>query len=161
MSDCHFGNVSDNPCSGSTKYRAQVPWLSYCHRRENSAWTSKWAWPTANLHQTIDILKIFSSSRNPEHSGCPEAQAASMCWNHVPICLNCNRVYIKDQRDLSLPPGIYQIYTPVGIFDVRLKQNINLKKKNIYIYIYSFIYLFIYITLLLNSKGIYHDINVI
>ena len=48
----------------------------------------------------------------------------SMCLNRVPTRLNHNREYIKHQRDLSLPPGIYQIYTPAGIFDVWLKQDI-------------------------------------
>ena len=40
--------------------------------------------------------------------------------------LNYNREYIKHQSDLSLLLGIYQIYTPAGIFDVRLKQDINI-----------------------------------
>ena len=35
-------------------------------------------------------------------------------------------VYIKHYRNLSLPPGIYQIYTPAGVFDVWLKQDINI-----------------------------------
>ena len=48
-----------------------------------------------------------------------------MCLYHVPTRLNRNREYIKHQRDLSLPPGIYQIYTPAGVFDVWLKQDIN------------------------------------
>ena len=72
-------------------YCAWVSWLSYCHRRENSAWASKWAWPTANLHQMIDILRFFYSSRNPEHSGCPTKLHASFS---VASCLHRRDKYI-------------------------------------------------------------------
>ena len=37
-----------------------------------------------------------------------------------------NREYIKHQRYLSLPPGIYQIYTPASVFDVWVKQDLKL-----------------------------------
>ena len=66
---------------------------------------------------------------------------------YIPTRLNRNREYIKHQRDLSLPLGIYQIYTPTGVFDVWLKQDINIKK---YIYIYTFV-----LYLQTTSKGIF------